>query len=301
MGLVLVTGASGMIGRRVALAAQAAGRRVVGLDRRALPNPGFPFIEGDVLDTHRLYAAIAGERLDAVIHCGALSGLMVARDNPHLICTINVQGTVNVLELARAAGARRIVLCSTVMVYGSAEGEMLTEESVPHPTTVYGASKVACETLMRAYAEERGLDGVALRIAHVYGPGRETQCFIRDSLRDGFSGRSTRLPHAASSERQYVHVDDVVAAILLAATRERLPRRIYNVSAGEKHRLDEAMRIVGDVVGGAEVSFDTADPPEYRAPLLDIAAARAELGYAPQYDLRHGVAAYAAHLREHPV
>jgi nucleoside-diphosphate-sugar epimerase len=290
-----------MIGRRVALALMSAGREVIGYDRRNVPDAAYPCIEGDVLDIHRLYAAVAGGPIDAIIHCGGLSGLMVARDNPHLISQINIQGTVNVLELARVARARRVVLCSTIMVYGDAKGAVLDEAACPSPTTVYGASKLACEALMKAYADEREVDGVALRIAHVYGPGRETQCFVHDSIRAALNGRPVSLPHNASSARQYVHVDDVVAAILLAADHTSLRRRVYNVSAGEKHRLDQMTDIVSERLGGLTASFASLDPPEYQTGLLDIGAARADIGYRPRYDLIGGIEGYAAHLREHEV
>lgn len=298
---ILVTGASGFIGHRVAARLHADGRPVIGLDRRPPPPGGAPFAfhEADVNDVHRLHAAVRGRELDAIVHCGGLSGLMVGRDNPFMICETNVRGTAHVLELARQLRPRRIVFCSSISAYGETPPDAVVTEEMPlRPTTVYGASKAAGEAILGAYVAEHGVDAVALRITHVYGPGRETECFIRQLLEAAAARRPTRLPHPWRSRRQYVHVTDVVDAIGLALAADALPRRAYNVGPGRQHTLGEVAETVKRVVGPVDVDFDDArEPSEYRCGLLDVSAAARDLGYRPKVELEAGIAAYAAALR----
>jgi nucleoside-diphosphate-sugar epimerase len=297
---ILVTGAGGFIGARVAAHLHARGHAVIGLDRRP-PASGvgrFPYLEADLNDVHRLYAAVKGRKLDAIVHCGGASGLMVSRDNPFLICETNIRGSMHVFEMARLLGPCRVVFCSSASAYGNPADPVITEDTPLRPTTVYGASKAAGEAILRAYAEEHGVDGIALRITHVYGPGRETQCFIRQMIEAALAGRPARLPQSRHSRRQYVHVTDVVEALALALDAACLPQRAYNVGSAEQHTLAGVADAVRQVVGPFDADFDDAnDPPEYRYGRLDIAAAARDLGYQPKTALGPGIAAYAAWLR----
>jgi UDP-glucuronate 4-epimerase len=297
---VLVTGVSGFIGHRVATRLHEEGRRVIGLDRRPPPGGGeFSFLEADLNDVHRLYAALRGGELDGIVHCGGASGIMVGRDNPFMICETNIRGTAHILELARMAGPGRVVFCSSISAYGTPTDGILTEDTPLLARTVYGASEVAGEAIMHAYAAEHGVDGVALRIAHVYGPGRQTQCFIRQMIEDALVPRPSRLPHSRRSRRQYVYVTDVVDALCLALDTKALPRRTYNVGPGRVHTLAEVADAVARVVGPIAIEFDEANlPSEYQHGQLDISAAARDLGYRPRVDLDAGIAAYAAWIRQ---
>src|SRR5207247_11219198 len=108
------------------------------------------------------------------------------------------------------------------------------------------AARIAAGAIRQAHAEEHGVDGLAHRFTHVDGPGRETQCFIRAMIENALARRPSRLPHARRSRRQYVHVTDVVEAIVLALDTETPPRRAYNVGPGRQHTLAE----VADAVRG---------------------------------------------------
>ena len=298
--MILVTGASGLIGSALATRLHGEGRHVIGLDRRppradAAP---FPFVEADLNDVHRLYAAVRGREPAGIVHCGGVSGLMVARDNPFLICETNIRGAAHVFELARLVGTRRVIFCSSISAYGhQVVDAVVTEDTPMRGRTMYGASKIAGEAILQAYAEEHGVDGFALRFTHVYGPGRETQCFVREMIQAALAGRAARLPHARRSRRQYVYVTDVVDAIVLALDAETPPRRAYNVGPGRQHTLAEVADAVRGVMGPLEVEFDDDhDPREYQCGTLDVTAAARDLGWRPKIDLASGIAAYARFL-----
>jgi len=300
--VILVTGASGLIGHALATRLQAEGRNVLGLDQRP-PRAGpasFSFVEAELNDTHRLYAAVRGREPAGIVHCGGVSGLMVARDNPFLICETNILGTAQVFELARLVKPGRVILCSSISAYGHQDVDgIVTEDTPMRGRTTYGASKISGEAILQAYAEEHGVDGLALRFTHVYGPGRQTQCFIRTMIEDALAKRPSHLPHARHSRRQYVYVTDVVDAIVLALDAESLPRRAYNVGPGRQHSLGEVADAVRGVMGPIDVAFDDAtDPREYKCGTLDITAAGRELGWRPKIDLTAGITAYAKFLQQ---
>ncbi len=299
-GPILVTGASGLIGHALATRLQGQGRSVIGLDRRPprAGHPAFAFVAAELNDVHRLYAAVRGREPGAIVHCGGVSGLMVARDNPFLICETNILGTAHVLELARLVKASRVIFCSSISAYGHQDVDgVVTEETPLRGRTTYGASKIAGEAILQAYAEEHGVDGLALRFTHVYGPGRETQCFVRTLIEDALAHRASHLPHARRSRRQYVYVTDVVDAIMLSLDAAPTPRRAYNVGPGRQHSLGEVADVVRSVLGPLDVEFDDAcDPREYRCGTLAITAVARDLGWHPSIDLKTGIAAYAESL-----
>lgn len=296
---ILVTGVNGFIGAAVARRLVGAGHRVLGSDLG--PEPSVEDLAGYLsvdLGAPQAWTLLdwAGN-VDRVLHAGGVSGFMVETDNPRRIVEVNVGGSLAVLELARQRRARRTVLCSTIMAYGPGDGDPVEEHEYPTPVSVYGASKVALEGLVYGYAGQHGVDGVALRFSHVYGPGRTTQCFIREMLHAARSDTRCTLAQPASSPRQYVYIEDVCDSIELALFIERLPTRHYNITADEFHTLAEVRVAVESVVGPLAVDFDESnDILAYRMPKLSIRRARAELGYAPRFDLRHGIAAYAQAL-----
>ncbi|MCC6206256.1 MAG: NAD(P)-dependent oxidoreductase, partial [Hyphomicrobiales bacterium] len=161
---VLLTGASGLIGRYVHRMLRERGDKVVAIDRIA----GDDVLACDLSEVHRLHEL--GSEATAIIHCGAISGPMVARDNPYLIVQSNIVGTANILELARVKGMRRVVYCSSVSAFGNTPAglDLVPEDVVLKPTSVYGASKAAGEQLLEGYRQQHGVDSVSLRPGWVY-------------------------------------------------------------------------------------------------------------------------------------
>src|SRR5688500_5873774 len=136
-GTILLTGAAGMIGRVLHQRLIERGDTVIATDRLE----GEGIIACDLTEVHRLHAR--GAKANAILHCGAISGPMVARDNPHLIVQSNIVGTANMLELARVKKMRRVVFLSSVSAFGSTPAgvELVPEGVVLSPSSVYGASK----------------------------------------------------------------------------------------------------------------------------------------------------------------
>ncbi|MFI0846456.1 NAD-dependent epimerase/dehydratase family protein [Mesorhizobium sp. IMUNJ 23232] len=289
-GTILLTGAAGLIGRAVHRTLRERGDHVIAVDRSG----GDEIVACDLGETHRLYDLAASAT--ATVHCGAISGPMVARDNPYLIIQSNVAGTANILELARVRKMRRVVTCSSVSAYGNTPAGLdLVPEDVPlKPTSVYGASKAAGEHLLDGYALQHGLDGVSIRPAWVYGPGRTTDCAIRTMILDAQAGRSTHFPFGRDFYRQYVHVDDVATALVLALDAEKLPRRSYTITGGSYVVLAEVARTMKMVLPQADITMGAGrDPVDDVQARFDISAAKRDLGYSPKVPLEEGIRAYA--------
>ena len=295
---ILITGSNGFIGARYAARLKRASReRIIGVDLQERDQHGTcdEYVRAD------LGTAEGRERLNAlppferVLHAGGISGFMVETDNPQRIFDVNITGTFGLLDLARRRRVGRIVLCSTLMVYGpdAERGAEHDESEYPRPISVYGASKLAIEGLMHAFAAQYGVDAVALRFTHVYGPGRTTECFVRDMLAAAAEGSPCRISQASRSLRQYVHVDDVCDSIERAMTAATLSSRVFNISADEMHTLGEVAEMVRRVAGRLDVSFDEArDLPNYRIGKLSLRRAREELGYVPRWPLAAGISEY---------
>jgi nucleoside-diphosphate-sugar epimerase len=297
MSEVLITGINGFIGSRYADLARSRGWVVIGSDI----GPCDLFGKSNRYLSIDLAASTARDFIDAlpsvdyILHAGGISGFMVASDDPDRIVRTNVAGTASILEFARVRRPRRVVVCSTIMAYGpDSEGsEIRRETEYPRPISVYGASKVAVEGLMHGFHGQYGIDAVALRFSHVYGPGRTTECFIREMMQAALEGRTCRIPQSSRSPRQYIHVDDVCRSIDLAMKAEAPRSRVFNISANEIHSLADVAEAVRSEFGEFDVIFDEGwDVPSYRVGRLSIERAGEELGYLPQLPLAKGLRAY---------
>jgi len=294
----LITGINGFIGSAYAARLCATGgATITGIDLQpsALRPVCDKYLQLDLgaADAAKTLAALPA--FDRVLHAGGISGFMVETDNPQRIFDVNVAGTMAMLEMVRRKPCRRIVLCSTLMVYGPDAGTVPDHDEAEYvrPISVYGGSKLALEGLMHAYVGQYGVDAIALRFAHVYGPGRTTECFVREMLAAAAAGRPCRIAQASASLRQYVHIDDVVDSIALAMEAAAPRSRVFNIAADEIHTLGDVADAVRTLTGPLEVSFDEArDLPNYRIGKLSIRRAREELGFAPRLPLAAGLAAY---------
>ena len=302
---ILVTGANGLIGFDLVRRLKSEGRRVVAVDRlisdvRALTDEAF---ELEIGDAHRLHELAVRFDIDAIAHCGGVSGPMLGRDNPAMLFRVNVGGTVDVAEVARQMAARRgacrLVFCSSLTVYGEEPQDGIDEDHPLLTRGCYASSKVAAEAIVLSYAQEHHLDGIVLRIAGVYGPRRQTSCVLKMMIGNALSGRPTRLPYGHGFPRQWVHVDDVVQGIVAAIDATDAKRRVYNISAGVNPTIDEAADLIRGLIPGADIELEPGpDPEDVILGLLSIEAARADLGYEPQVSLRAGIERLVTSVRD---
>ncbi len=290
-----ITGAAGMVGQAAAEKLVARGDRVIAVDRSAAVLPFGEVIGCDLKDIQRLHALAGGQQLDSIIHCGAYSGPMVARDNPYDLVAVNVMGTTNVLEIARILRVRRFINCSSVSVYGSTIRGPVKEDVHLAPSTVYGATKLAAEAVVTAFSREHGVDAASFRLSWVYGPNRSTPCLLGRMLRDALSGKATELPWGRDFHRQYIHADDAANGLIAGLDAKALSARVFNLTGANYQTLEETAALVRKILPQARISLgDGPDPGDDLQHEFDISAAREKLGYRPSISLEQGIRQFVA-------
>jgi UDP-glucose 4-epimerase len=298
----LVTGGAGFIGSNLVDALLAGGDEVAVVDdlstgRRANLEgalaAGATLHELDVCDAERLAAVVRDEAPEVVFHLAAQIDVRRSVADPAADARVNVEGTINVLSAAHAAGARRVVYSSTGgAIYGEAEVVPTSEEAPIRPLSPYGQAKYAAEGYCQLFAALHGLPAISLRYANVYGPRQ-------DPLGEGgviaiFCGRlhAGTAPTVYGDGRQtrdYVYVDDVVAANLRAADSELTGS--YNIGTGVETSVLDLVQAFRELAGGApfEPEHAPARAGEVLRSCLDAGRARAALGWEPQVDLAAGL------------
>jgi UDP-glucose 4-epimerase len=291
----LVTGGAGFIGSHLADALVAAGHEVHVVDDLSAGRPanleaaleqGAELHTEDVTDAAWMRDLAAILRPEVVFHLAAQRDVRRSVDDPAFDAGVNVTGTAAVLDAARRAGARRVVLASTAAVYGRPD-ELPTRESCPAaPISPYGASKAAAESYLALFTRLHGLSTVALRMANVYGPRQDPE---------GEAGVVAIFAAAAATEspvvvygdgrqtRDYVYVDDAVAAFLAAA--ESPVTGALNISTG-------CETPVGEIAGRLGLAVEPAARRhgEIERSCLDPARAGRLLGWRPRVTLAAGLA-----------
>ncbi|MDO8209859.1 NAD-dependent epimerase/dehydratase family protein [Conexibacter sp. CPCC 206217] len=306
----LVTGGAGFIGSNIVDALLARGDRVTVVDDlstgrsenlTAALAAGATLLRLDIVAADELNAAFAAARPDVVFHLAAQIDVRRSVADPAADARINVEGTVNVLEAARVAGARRVVLSSTGgAIYGEADTVPTPEDAPIRPLSPYGQAKYAGEGYARLFTSLRGLSTAVLRYSNVYGPRQ-------DPLGEGgviaiFCGKlaSGGQPTVFGDGRQtrdYVYVEDVVRANLTAAGADAAGP--WNVGTGvETSVLDlvEVVRGLGDDAAAFTPRFEPPRAGEVGRSCLDVTRAREQLGWEPRVPLAEGLLKTLAHV-----
>lgn len=299
-----VTGGAGFIGSNIVNALLAAGSEVVVLDdfssgdlSNLAPHPALTVIEGDIRDEAAVARAVEGA--DTVFHLAASVGNLRAIEDPVADSEINVIGSLRVLLAARDAGVRKVVASSSAAVYGESKALPICENAPLVPRTPYAASKLAMEHQARAFYELTRIEVVCLRYFNVYGEhqrfdpyGNVIPIFARQLLR----GEPVTVYGDGKQTRDFIHVDDVVAANIEAARRNGLAGA-YNVASGTAISVNALLELMGAVAGRPVERL--AAPPragDVRHSRADVGAARRDFGHRPHVTLANGLARYLAWL-----
>lgn len=303
---ILVTGAAGFIGSHLADLLCRRGDTVVGLDNfndyydparkranadRLSVYPNFRMIEADIRDRPRMFALLVEENITAIAHLAAMAGVRNAVAHPDLYVNVNLNGTQNLLDAARAAGAvGNFVLASTSSVYGNTERMPFVEtDPCDRPLQPYAAAKRAAEILGYSYHHLFGQNFTVLRFFTVYGPyGRPDMMayLLADSI---YKGKEIPLYDGGQMYRDWTFVDDIVAGIAAALDRP-LGYEIINLGRGQPVLLKDFVEIMEELSGR---KANVVPAPRLAADFVrneaDISKARRLLGYDPRVSVAEGV------------
>jgi UDP-glucose 4-epimerase len=293
----LITGAAGFLGSALANRLAREGHQVRAIDDLSTGDPDslspdVHFTRGDVNDRPKLWTLL--QEVDCVYHLAAKVSVPESVLYPREYNAVNVGGTVSLMEAMRDVGVRRVVLASSGAIYGSQETQPLRETLTPNPDSPYAVSKLAAEYYVRTIGRLWGIETVCLRIFNAYGPGQHLPpshppvipYFLRQALRGG-----TLVVHGDGRQtRDFVYVDDVIAAMIAAATAPSVDGLIINIGSGVETSIRNLVHLVLEVTGSrSNVVYNQQTEGGVPRMWVDLNLAAKTLNYRPQVPLAEGL------------
>jgi UDP-glucose 4-epimerase len=306
--LALVTGGAGFIGGHLVEGLLAAGWSVRVIDdlstgseqNLAHTMDRIEFTRGDIRDGDVLKRVMDG--VEVVFHQAAMASVPRSVAMPVLTNSINIDGTLLVLETARQSGVRRVVYAASSSAYGDTEVLPKVETLPATPLSPYALQKYTGEVYCRLYRELYGLETVSLRYFNIFGPRQDPNsdyaavipCFVTAAL----EGRPPVIYGDGDQTRDFTYVENAVQANLLAADAEHASGCVINIAAGKCTSLNDLWRGIREIVG-TDLEAQHAAPREgdVRDSLADLTRASDLLGYAPDIDLDVGLGRTIASFR----
>ena len=294
MARYLVTGGAGFIGCNLARFLLDRDRDVVVLDnfstgkRENLTEIAdrIELIEGDIRDAATVDRALSG--CEVIFHEAALGSVPRSMEDPVTSHDVNVNGTVTVLESARAAGVQRVIFAASSSAYGDQRESPKHEGMVPSPISPYAANKVACEAYMRAYAAGFGMETLSLRYFNVFGPHQDPQgayaavipAFVSRLLK----GDRPIVYGDGEQSRDFCYIDNVCTANWLAANApaEVCTGQAVNIACHHATTLNQILEKIRSLLG-VELTAEYAEmrAGDVKDSLADISLAKQTIGYEP--------------------
>jgi len=333
MGTILITGAAGFIGCRLAQRLLAEGCRVVGLDnlnpyydvnlkrdRLALLSgeASFRFVRLSLEDRQAMEELFAAERFDCVVHLAAQAGVRYSLENPHAYIDSNVVGFLNVLEGCRHTGVKHLVFASSSSVYGAnTVMPFSVHHNVDHPVSLYAATKKANELMAHTYASLYGIPVTGLRFFTVYGPWGRPDMALFLFTRAILDGKPIDVFNYGKMRRDFTFVDDIVEGVVRVLEKvpagnpawsgERpdpgtsyAPYKLYNIGNNQPVELLRFIEVLEDTLGKKAqknlLPLQAGDVPATYADVDDLAA---DVGFKPSTSIEEGIGRFVAWYREY--
>lgn len=253
---------------------------------------GLELVVGDICDAELALRVTQG--CEVVVHFAANTGVPVSVAHPRVDMMCNVVGTFNYLEAARRQGVRKFIFASS----GASTGEVeppVHEELPPHPSSPYGASKLAGEAYCSAYKRSYGLETVALRFGNVYGPGSlHKTSVVAKFISRAMQGEPLEIHGDGLQTRDFIFVDDLIEAVLLAVAAADVGGEVFQIASNsETTVLDIAERIKSILLAAGVARIELAQREKRQGDVQrnfsDTSKARRRLGWQPQIELDEGL------------
>lgn len=295
---ILVTGGAGFIGSHL-------------VDKLALENEVFvidnlfsgslanlerskhriTFISGDIRDKALMQDVVM--KVEFVFHLAADVGNVRSIEDPCTNMDVNVRGTLNLLEACLSSNINRFVYSSSAAIFGEAEYLPINEDHPINPESPYAVSKLAAEKYCLAFHKVHGLPITALRYFNVYGPGQESSEYanvIPIFLKRISEGKPLTIFGDGNQTRDFVFVEDVVQANILAATQPQAIGGIFNIATEKQTSVNELANLVMQVTGKeVRIIHDKPRAGEIKDSLANIEKAKKTLGFNPEITLKEGL------------
>lgn len=293
----LVTGGSGFIGSHVVDKLRERGVEVRIFD---MVKPTFRHdiecYQASLLDLEALRMAL--NAVDVVYHLAAVADVKDVFEDPYYAESINVRGTMNVLEAVRRTnGVKRVIYGSTTWVYGDVPDDVVTEETALRPPAhLYTATKMASEFYCRAYTKLYGLETTILRFGIPYGPrardGAVVPIFVSKALR----GEPLTISGDGKQFRKFIYVEDLAEGCVLALKRIAVGK-VYNLDGKDRIAIRQIAEAVQALIGNVTIESIPARPGDFGGKEVSSALARCELEWEPRTSFEEGLRRYVEWLK----
>lgn len=251
---ILITGGLGFIGTHLVLALMKDNHRIIVFDNFSNSNNflnkiisnKIKIIKGDIRDYHTMVQKLKKFKIDVIIHLAAVHYIPYCDKNPNKTMDINLFGTINMLRFAELKKINRFIFSSTADVYKDLKRPCSESDMIGNKTN-YAISKILGEKTLQLYAQERKIDYCIFRLFNVYGDKDKTPHFIPSIIKQVKRGHS--LKHGnINTIRDYIHVDDVVAAFIKIISGRTYPNAVFNIGSGHGHSGKKIIEIIKKIV-----------------------------------------------------
>lgn len=316
MKTILVTGGAGFIGSHLVdrLLAEGAWRVVVVDDfndfyepeiKRAnvsghLKSDSYRLVEVDIRDHEALVSLFDEARFDVIVHLAARAGVRPSLREPQLYAETNINGTLNLLELAREAGVKQFVFGSSSSVYGeNAKVPFSEDDNIRNPISPYAATKAAGELLGHTYSHLYGMRFIALRFFTVYGARQRPDLAIHKFARLISRGEPVPVYGDGTTRRDYTFIDDIIQGVRAAIDYEASLYEVFNLGESRTVELRELIELLEKELGArAVIDRKPLQPGDVPQTFADIRKARNLLGYNPQTQIEEGIKRFVEWFRK---
>jgi UDP-glucuronate 4-epimerase len=256
-----------------------------------LSNPNFKLIEADIRHYEGLTQAFAGSSFDCIVHLAARAGVRPSLTDPQLYVETNINGTMNLLELARAHHVTQFVFGSSSSVYGkNAKVPFSEDDPIFNPISPYAATKAAGELLAHTYSHLYGMRIVCLRFFTVYGARQRPDLAIHKFAKLISAGKPIPVFGDGTTRRDYTYVDDIIAGVRAAIDYDASKYEIINLGESRTVELRELISLLEKALGKkAQIDRQPMQPGDVPQTFADIAKARRLLNYNPQTQIEDGI------------
>ncbi|MBI5929014.1 MAG: SDR family oxidoreductase [Chloroflexi bacterium] len=300
MTVSLVTGGGGFIGSHLVEALLAEGHIVRVVDdfstgkRENLATVAAKITLHEISITHANALQEVMQGVDYVFHQAAIASVPRSIEDPLLCHEVNVTGTLNVLNVARQAGVKRVIYAASSSAYGDIEGDAQDESMPPKPLSPYGAAKLAGEYYMQSFYHVYGLETVCLRYFNVFGPRQdpnsEYAAVIPKFATAMLKGQAPTIFGDGKQSRDFTYIANTIQGNLLAMQSHAAVGQVINLACGQRQTLLDVVRVINDYLGSSiKPVLAPARPGDIKHSKADISKAEELLGYKPATSFTDGV------------
>ncbi len=261
---------------------------------RQKANPNYRLFEADIRDKEALDEVFKESTFDSIVHLAARAGVRPSLELPLLYSQTNVDGTVNLLELARKHGTKQFVFGSSSSVYGiNAKVPFSEEDPIRKPISPYAATKGAGELICHTYTHLYGIRSVCLRFFTVYGPRQRPDLAIHKFARLLSEGKPIPVFGDGTTRRDYTYIDDILAGVRAAIDYSGSDYEVINLGESRTVELRELIALLEKELGvEAKIDRKPLQPGDVPQTYADISKARSLLGYNPQTQIEVGIQSF---------